>query len=564
MEHFIFNIIKPIIAHINLAVFALGLACTLWLWQYSRKKDSRQLRNYVPTIWTSLGILGTFVSIVYALTGKGVNLQNINQLVMSIVPAFETSIIGISGAIISSICAKIAYAREDYKADKEYRDQYKGTPEEHIGDINEHIKRLLDVTQSQHKELIDESKMQRTLGEKLITDFATSLKDFYDKLYQEEKQRAQEMVDHYLTGINQLIMSTHGTIKDKFETLFTEHSESLIKLMNSEDEKFKKYTNDIITTLNTNSQEIINTIANIGSNEIDTLGTMTDTQKELLQTVVDDNKAGLAQIVTQNNSGISSVSQDAAQNLTNIAKEFTALIGTLKISFGELTQSLPNSIEQIKQSLVQTIQKLADEKFEVLTESHKEFISGLLQQVETFDQQISKQSAENQKDWSKAVNAHLAKMLNQVDVDVKNHVTVMQTTSQGLNSELLSIIDSLKESTTNYTSIVKQITTLVNALKNETNATEVFANSITSTGTQLTSIQELLTDIANKNLQLRQELAQWKRTHKQVKVDTQNGTKECPNCKAENPIDASFCRKCATSFWECEPIDDRKSKKSGD
>ena len=548
----------------DFGVLVIGSLLSIHLWRYSNEKKSRPLRNYIPTIWTSLGILGTFISIVITLRGGNVDWTDIDQLVKSIVPAFETSIIGIIGAIFLSIRIKKNNAKEDFETDEQYKEKYVATPEELIGDINNQTKQLLAVTQSQHKEAMEESRLQRSLAERLITEFTTNLKDFYDKLYQEEKQRAQEMVDHYLTGINQLIMSTHGTIKDKFETLFTEHSESLIKLMNSEDEKFKKFTNDIITTLNTNSQEIINTIANIGSNEIDTLGTMTDTQKELLQTVVDDNKAGLAQIVTQNNSGISSVSQEAVQNLTNIAKEFTALIGTLKISFGELTQSLPNSIEQIKQRLVKTIQELADEKFEVLTESHKEFISGLLQQVETFDQQISKQSAENQKDWSKAVNAHLTKMLNQVDEDVKNHVTVMQTTSQGLNSELLSIIDSLKESTTNYTSIVKQITTLVNALKNETNATEVFANSITSTGTQLTSIQELLTDIANKNLQLRQELAQWKRTHKQVKVDTQNGTKECPNCKAENPIDASFCRKCATSFWECEPIDDRKSNKSGD
>ena len=404
---------------------------------------------------------------------------------------------------------------------------------------------------------MEESKLQRSLAERLITEFTTNLKDFYDKLYQEEKQRAQEMVDHYLTGINQLIMSTHGTIKDKFETLFTEHSESLIKLMNSEDEKYKKFTSDIITTLNTNSQEIIKTISNIGSNEIDILGTMTDTQKELLQTVVDDNKAGLAQLVTENNNGLSSLSLQATQNLTNITKEFIALVESLKTGFGELAQGLPTSIAQIKQSLLDTILKLSNEKFEALTQSHKVFIGGLLQRVEAFDLQISNQSKENQKDWSKAINSHLTKMLNQVDADVQSHIALMQTTSQGLNHELLSIIQSLNESTANYTTINKQITALVNALKKETNATEVYANSVSSTSTQLVEIQKLLTDIANKNLQLRQELAQWKRTHKQVKVDTNKGIKECPNCKAENPIDASYCRKCATSFWNCEPINEK-------
>ena len=205
---------------------------------------------------------------------------------------------------------------------------------------------------------------------------------------------------------------------------------------------------------------------------------------------------------------------------------------------------------------------MANDKFEVLSDAHQEFVSGLLQKVEDFEQQISNQSKENQKDWSKAVNAHLTKMLNQVDADVQGHVALMQETSQGLNEELTSVVDSLKKATTNYTIINKQITTLVAALQKETNATEVYANSISSTSTQLAAIQKLLTDIANKNLQLRQELAQWKRTHKQVKVDTEKGIKVCPNCKAENPIDASYCRKCATSFWECEPV--TKSKKTGE
>lgn len=558
MEQRIYQILEPIIVHINLSVLLFGLALTIILGLYSHKKESRQLLNYIPNIWTSLGILGTFMSIVYALVVKGVYLQNINQLVMNIVPAFETSIIGITGAIITSVCAKIINTKKDYKEDKKYKDKYdETTPEQHIGDINLHTKRLLAVTQSQHKELMDESKLQRSLAERLITEFTTNLKEFYDKLYEEEQQRAQEMVEHYLTGINQLIMGTHGTIKEKFETLFTEHSESLKKLMNSEDEKFKNFMSGIISTLNTNSQEIIKTVSDIGTNEIDSLGSLADTQKEMLQTIVNDNKAGLAQLITENNNGLSSLSLQATQNLTNITKEFIALVESLKTGFGELAQGLPTSIAQIKQSLLDTILKLSNEKFDALTQSHKVFIGGLLQQVEAFDLQISNQSKENQKDWSKAINAHLTKMLNQVDADVQSHIALMQTTSQGLNDELLSIIQSLNESTANYMTINKQITALVNALKKETNATEVYANSVSSTSTQLVEIQKLLTDIANKNLQLRQELAQWKRTHKQVKVDTNKGIKECPNCKAENPIDASYCRKCATSFWNCEPINEK-------
>ena len=63
-----------------------------------------------------------------------------------------------------------------------------------------------------------------------------------------------------------------------------------------------------------------------------------------------------------------------------------------------------------------------------------------------------------------------------------------------------------------------------------------------------------LDEIVKKNQQLRYELTQWRRVHKKVKINDKNGTKECPNCSAENPIDANFCRKCNYGFWDCETI----------
>ena len=548
------GLLEQIMAHINLTVLIIGLVFTIIIWWYSNKKNSRQLRNYLPNIWTSLGILGTFVSIVFTFKGEDVDWTNINQLVTNIVPAFETSIIGIIGAILTSVFAKMKYANEDYYANEAYLKKYKLTPEQHVGAINQQVAQLLTVTQRQHNALMEESKKQRSLAERMITEFTVNLRDFYDKLYEVEKLHAQEMVEQYLSGINQLIMSTHGTIKDKFETLFTNHSEALKKLMSNEEENFNKLTNSITSALNTNSQAVIKSVSDIGLNEIDTLETISDTHKEQLQAIVDENKKGLAQIVEVNSEGLARITEEVSLNLTNTTREFTVLIEALKSGFEALVNGIPESMEQIKSSLVETINELANEKFEVLSESHIEFVSGLLQKVEEFEQQISNQSKEKQEDWSKAVNAHLTKMLNQVDADVKGHVALMQETSRGLNAELISVIDSLKKATSNYTTINNQITILVAALQKETNATEVYANSVSSTSTQLAAIQKLLTDIANKNLQLRQELAQWKRTHKQVKVDTEKGTKECPNCKAENPIDASYCRKCATSFWECEPV----------
>lgn len=560
------NIITNFITNpFNIAVLVLGSLSTLFLWKHSNRKKSRQLRNYLPNIWTSLGILGTFASIVSTFRGNEVDWSNIDQLVTNIVPAFETSIIGIIGAIATSICAKVRYANEDFDDESEYVRIYKMMPEQHLAKINEKISDLiyiiktqnenvLEESKRQHEEIMAESQNQRSLAEKMMREFTSQLKEFYDKLYDEEKQHMQEITDHYLSGINQIIMSTHGTIKDKFETLFKEHAESIQALMANEENKFIQLADEITTKLNAISTKIISTISDVGMNEIGTLGEITDNQKEQLQTIVNDNKEELSQIVKICKDEFDELRKEAKKKLDKTVLDFTSIIDTLGSQFKNVSDDIPVKLEQLKQDMVHTIESILTSKFLELSESHGAFINGLLSQINEFDKRIASQAKEDQKKWSNAINAELERILKQMDTEVNDHIALMKDTAAGLNSDLTTLKDSLTTATNGYAGIARQITSLVNALKKETNATEVYANSVTATNTQLTAIQSLLTDIANKNLQLRQELAQWKRTHKHVKVDTENGIKECPNCKAENPIDASYCRKCATSFWECEPV----------
>ena len=92
--------------NINWIVIAAGLFISVCISSYYRKTKSRQLLNYIPTVWTSLGILGTFVTIVYVLGDGTMVWTDINEMVKRISPAFETSIIGIIGANSTSKFAK--------------------------------------------------------------------------------------------------------------------------------------------------------------------------------------------------------------------------------------------------------------------------------------------------------------------------------------------------------------------------------------------------------------------------------------------------------------------------
>lgn len=103
--------------HLNWSVIILGTLFTVCLFAYYYIwNHSKSVLSYVPNIWTSLGILGTFVSIVVSLRDLSFNdneLMDVAKLVHGIIPAFETSIIGILGAIVSSIVIKIIFAEKD-------------------------------------------------------------------------------------------------------------------------------------------------------------------------------------------------------------------------------------------------------------------------------------------------------------------------------------------------------------------------------------------------------------------------------------------------------------------
>ena len=104
----------------DIITLAVGLIVGSILWFLSKHTNSDQLRSYTPTLWTSLGIFFTFVSIFTSLKGYIHNngnepFNNIQEMIDKIIPAFSTSIIGIFGAVISTIINKISFAYAERK-----------------------------------------------------------------------------------------------------------------------------------------------------------------------------------------------------------------------------------------------------------------------------------------------------------------------------------------------------------------------------------------------------------------------------------------------------------------
>ena len=104
------------------AVLLVGLVFTVSLERRYNATGYVGFLNYIPSIWTSLGILGTFISIYasLALMDFASPTTDMNQLVSRVAPAFSTSIVGIVGAIFTSIRNKKLRALAEVQEERGY------------------------------------------------------------------------------------------------------------------------------------------------------------------------------------------------------------------------------------------------------------------------------------------------------------------------------------------------------------------------------------------------------------------------------------------------------------
>lgn len=152
---------------------------------------SYQLRAYTPTIWTSLGILGTFVSILISLyLFVKSESDDINLLIYNIAPAFTTSIIGIFGSIITSLKNKRFLARVEGKEGNTLVQLNKQiatnsasySPEIILLEILKEIKDNREKSSKENSDLIKELKSLTEIFNETISNLQISIEGKIDSL----------------------------------------------------------------------------------------------------------------------------------------------------------------------------------------------------------------------------------------------------------------------------------------------------------------------------------------------------------------------------------------------
>ena len=438
------------IDNLNEVVFVAGLLLTAAIvLTYFTTFRSRQMLNYVPNVWTSLGILGTFVSIVGSLSmikATSYDLKDstvVLELIEKIGPAFTTSIIGIIGAIITSILIKVIYAVEERREDKAYVKAVGAdvSPEIMLNKVNLALERLINVTQ------VQESNIR-----KFLNAFLSKLDEFYVKVYDANKEQVRVLSEEYVDSVAAMLERASESAGKRVDQLLVSHSELLNGYLKAESEKLDEVAAEVKTFL----------------------------------------------------------------------------------------RGVPESVDTMRKDLLASLKNAVVEQYRQLLESNSKLSEQLLGRFHELEGELSE--------------SVIHRIISLMEESLRKSYDSLETVSNELKANIPPLVESIGVSTADNAAVVAQLRQLVPVLEKQAEQTKRSVAFMDGNSESLANMLALLEELAKKNQQLRYELTQWKRVHKKVKINDKTGNKECPNCGAENPIEANYCRECSCGFWECESV----------
>lgn len=353
----------------NAIVVILGGVIAVWFSLGYRKTKSRPLLTSLPGIFTSLGLLGTFLSIVISLgdikasdfsmndqsaseaslvknvtpseiTEDALDMENgvreavgmskqtpsntdkTIEIISGLVPAFTSSIIGLIMAFLATVVTKWIFSKEDVLIDGKTN---KTTPEENLYNIY--------LLLTQQKDNVEEynQQLKKNIAEqnKILEQY---LKSFEDKL--------NGIFGHIQSSITDQVDSIGAEQMERAEQMLTQISESLAtvtkEILTSQKSSVEGLVNETNLQLKDMASSIASQYALIQKNANDNIASMTalkeqyaTANEDLLQQTIKLNQKATDDMRDSLNSFVSdisaSVNSECAQLHASIESNVQAL-----------------------------------------------------------------------------------------------------------------------------------------------------------------------------------------------------------------------------------------------
>ncbi len=542
-------LIQIITNPLNIGILVLGVAASIFfLHHYPRKPESRPVLSYLPNIWTSLGILGTFLAIVIALGDiDDWESLSIGDLVSKIVPAFVTSIIGIIGAIYSSLRIKHIFAEEDaaYEANNRKTIQEDLSPEQTLyqvlGNARSINAKMDGITGRIVEGVLEE--VSRSLTEKLIS-IADTHSEELTKIFNKEKET--------LTGLSNLIIaSIDNSSKTAVEALQEYQRSNLESVEDIEEQAtsqlgalktdalnaFTTLYEDLRAEVDSMSSQFVTSIVDIKTNTVSAIESSMETQSRMIVEKVTETTDSLVSKIEDMQADVAKASMNTQQSILNgVAAQTKDVVD----SFNEGIERQTVALETLTEDYVRKIGNIAKE-FGDNTDSTQRVVSSLLQQMQ--------ENAANDVSLIKtAMGEMVQKGADDLQAGIDASITALNGLTTNLTQSLAPLVGSFQSSYEQYDKTFKDAERILKELeKAETGLSKVL-KSFDKDSSKVQMIYDKLERISEANRTLNFRLHELRHAFESSGKPLPT---KCPSCGAEveNPL-AEFCGKCGHHLFE--------------
>lgn len=351
-----------------------SLITILFVWQ-SKKQSSTRLLHWLPSLWTSAGILGTFVSIYFGLQNLPDDIP-LNELVDRVVPAFSTSIIGVGMSILISGIVKLI----DSSIEKKEEDDY------HSLTDTETPEALL----FQIKTLLAKSVNQTVLRESTAVVFRETLIN--------DMKEFKRMLLEDISSFDKTVSALFCQVLSKLDSVVEQEKNHQEQIRNEFEEALRKNNETLLSsysTMNTAAKEELANICDsiklevkqICDNQTTALNSTIDQHEKLLNDHVAKLSAESTNRMEEQNKASLQLQNQIERSMTNLKDAFAQYVDTqnekMKEAHNNIASSIASYTQRLEDLFVNDIkgiindfaQKQIEESRTILEGTHQEMLN---------------------------------------------------------------------------------------------------------------------------------------------------------------------------------------------
>ena len=382
---------------------------------------SRQLLNSLPGLFTSLGLLGTFVAICNSLGTINEDTLEIDVIIRNLVPAFTSSIAGLISAFIATAGCKIWYSFEDKKLDEKVD---KKSPEECLHSLTLLTEQTNGKLSTISQQLIDQAAKNETYNERLNTTIS------------QQSKILEQFINDFVKRMDDIFTKMHGQIEQNIKDFGEEQFKKCADTLEALTQKMSSLSTGLLEEQKTNVQQMID-------------GTNTELQS-VSNTVTEQINA----LCTQMTSALSTLRTSQDERLTAIVSNYDALSERLSSQNSEFAEKMNAQMnaeyEKIQEQSANSLQQMVD-----LKDAYTEVNQEMLQSSTAMNREVSAE-------LRNSLSTFVSDLQKTVTDEVNVLSTAIVTNVEALEKSYAYISDHVRNIKGNYESAAQAYIDAVN------------------------------------------------------------------------------------------------------